>query len=119
MPTSDESKIPVSTQAVAVHKQIAEMKERVSRDALELIEMVGTVRLWIQLNVPRIEDGNNFGVAIQEEAIQELGRVEEAAFNLCDGIKYHASRAKFISKLLKYPNVADYSQVCTFLSPST
>lgn len=105
-----DEKQPVTTQSVPTHSQIVEMKERVARDALELIEMVGTVRLWIQLNVPRIEDGNNFGVAIQEEAIQELGRVEDAAFNLCDGIKYHASRAKFISKLLKYPNIADYSQ---------
>lgn len=72
---------------------------------------VGTVKLWIQLNIPRIEDGNNFGVAIQEEAIQELGRVEDAAFGLCDGIKYHTARAKLLTKIIKYPNIEDYIKV--------
>ena len=114
--SGDASVVPNSKQTSATNlsfptnKQIMEMKARVCRDALDLIEMVGTVRLWIQLNVPRIEDGNNFGVAIQEEAILELRRVEDSAFNLCDGIVYYASRAKLVSKFLKYPNVADYSQ---------
>lgn len=93
-----------------INNQILKLKSRICRDALDLIEMVGTVRLWIQLNVPRIEDGNNFGVAIQEEAILELRRVEDSAFNLCDGIVYYASRAKLVSKHLKYPNVHDYIQ---------
>lgn len=91
-------------------EQIVAMGEKVRREAFELIEMVGVVRLWIQLNVPRIEDGNNFGVAIQEEAIQELGRVEDAAFNLCDGTKYHTARAKLVSKMVKYPTIDDYVQ---------
>lgn len=48
---------------------------------------------------------------VQEEAIQELGRVEDAAFALCDGIKYHSTRAKLITKVMKYPGVEDYSRV--------
>lgn len=95
----------------SLHSQILAMEGRVRKEALELIEMISTVKLWIQLNIPRIEDGNNFGVAIQEEAIQELCRVEDVAFSLCDGIKYHTTRAKLISKVIKYPNVEDYTQV--------
>ncbi|EPR63288.1 putative subunit of proteaseome activator complex [Toxoplasma gondii GAB2-2007-GAL-DOM2] len=91
------------------HGQICEQLEQLKRDAAELVETLGQVKLWIQLNVPRIEDGNNFGVGIQEEAIQELARVEDWAFNLYDAIfKYYMARAKLSTKVLKYPNVGDY-----------
>ncbi len=43
---------------------------------MELVEMLNTVKIWIQLNIPKIEDGNNFGVSIQEETVSELGRAE-------------------------------------------
>ncbi|GAB65653.1 proteasome activator complex subunit 3 [Plasmodium cynomolgi strain B] len=74
-------------------------------------KQISNIKLWIQLNVPRIEDGNNFGVGIQEEAIQELARVEESAFNLYDAIvKYYMDRAKLSTKVIKYPNVYDYQE---------
>lgn len=76
---------------------------------LEFIENLTTVKIWIQLNIPRIEDGNNFGVTIQEETLSELGRAEESAFaTLEHGPKYFLMRAKYITKSLKYPGIADY-----------
>jgi proteasome activator subunit 2 (PA28 beta) len=76
---------------------------------LEFIEHLTSVKIWIQLNIPRIEDGNNFGVTIQEETLSELGRAEEAAFaTLESGPKYFLLRAKYITKSLKYPGVTDY-----------
>jgi hypothetical protein len=27
--------------------------------------MLSSIKLWIELNIPRIEDGNNFGVSVQ------------------------------------------------------
>ena len=44
----------------------------------EASSMLGKVKLWIQLMVPRIEDGNNFGVAVQEECSGEV-RVDPLA----------------------------------------
>ena len=35
------------------------------RELMELIENLNVVKIWIQLNIPRIEDGNNFGVGVQ------------------------------------------------------
>ncbi|CCF73086.1 proteasome activator subunit 2 (PA28 beta) [Babesia microti strain RI] len=96
---------------VPSHRQIVEELERIKDEASELIEMVGNIKLWIQLNIPRIEDGNNFGVGIQEEVIQELARVEDSAFNLFDAIvKYYMARAKLSTKVIKYPNVLDYQE---------
>lgn len=37
------------------------------------------LRVWIQLNIPRIEDGGNFGVSIQEDTLAEVVRCENDA----------------------------------------
>lgn len=42
------------------------------------------VRMWIQFNVPRIEDGNNFGVSIQEEILAEVSGIERDALTFLD-----------------------------------
>jgi hypothetical protein len=60
--------------------------------------------------MPRIEDGDNFGVQVQEEVLSELLRSQESAYNLRDGIRQdHLARAKICSKLIKYPHVEDYA----------
>lgn len=73
--------------------------------------------------------GDNFGVQIQEglsytissleaaligsmyaEALNELHRSQESAYSLRDASRlHHLSRAKICSKLIKYPNVEDYT----------
>lgn len=52
------------------------------------------------MHVPKIEDGNNFGVAVQEEVLSELGRCED--FNvqsLAISTKYYLTRAKILAKV--------------------
>lgn len=38
-----------------------EAQKELKKEFLELIESANTIKIWIQLNIPRIEDGNNFG----------------------------------------------------------
>jgi hypothetical protein len=83
----------------------------VKREILETIEICSVLKTWVQLNIPRIEDGNNFGVSVQEEVVGELSRSEDACFTLLDSLhKYYTSRAKLVSKVLKYPGLADYER---------
>ncbi|KAH0476341.1 MAG: hypothetical protein KVP17_003546 [Porospora cf. gigantea B] len=99
----------VFTHEVAANEAVLRKSETSRDEALHLIEVISSIKLWIQLNVPRIEDGNNFGVAIQEGAIQELQRSEETAFSVMESItKYHMTRAKIASKVIKYPMIHDY-----------
>jgi len=73
--------------------------------------MLNTVKIWIQLNVPRIEDGNNFGVSIQEQTIAELERAESDAYSVMESItKFYLSHAKISTKMLKYPQVNAYQR---------
>lgn len=75
------------------------------------IECANAVKVWIQLNIPRIEDGNNFGVEVQQEALEEFTRAENNGLAVLDQMmKYYCTRAKLTSKILKYPNVEDYRQ---------
>jgi len=53
--------------------------------------------------------GDNFGVSIQEEALSELHRSQESAYNLRDSARTdHLTRANICTKLIKYPHVEDY-----------
>lgn len=59
--------------------------------------------------IPKIEDGNNFGVSIQEDTLAEVQSVESEAAAFFDQIsRYFISRAKIISKVAKYPHIEDY-----------
>uniref|UniRef100_A0A8C9W4P8 Proteasome activator subunit 3 n=1 Tax=Scleropages formosus TaxID=113540 RepID=A0A8C9W4P8_SCLFO len=72
------------------------------------------VKMWVQLLIPRIEDGNNFGVSIQEETVAELRTVEGEAASYLDQIsRYYITRAKLVSKIAKYPHVEDYRRTVT------
>ena len=63
----------------------------------------------MQLNIPKVEDGNNFGVDIQQESVSDLAKAEETSFSLLDAInKYFMTRGKLVSRLGKYPGVKDY-----------
>jgi len=96
-------------QVIPSNKIILELIVLVKKHILELIETINCVKIWIQLNIPKIEDGNNFGVSIQEETVGELGRAEDSGYALLENLsKYFVARAKLVSKALKYPGIQDY-----------
>ncbi|KAM4031218.1 proteasome activator complex subunit 3 [Anomaloglossus baeobatrachus] len=93
---------------------LVEIIERVKPEIRLLIEKCNTVKMWVQLLIPRIEDGNNFGVSIQEETVAELRTVESEAASYLDQIsRYYITRAKLVSKIAKYPHVEDYRRTVT------
>jgi len=78
------------------------------KDVIEACEMI---KLWISLLIPRIEDGNNFGVSIQEEVLIEVHRIQTESITYLDAIsRYFITRAKIVSKVVKYPFVDDYTR---------
>ena len=86
---------------IPANKTILKLLDILKTEVLELIEMINIIKLWIQLNIPRIEDGNNFGVSIQEETVNELSRAEESGFAGLESMsKYYVTRAKLVSKVL-------------------
>jgi len=77
----------------------------------DVIQACESIKMWISLLIPRIEDGNNFGVSIQEEVLNEVHRIETESISYLDAIsRYFITRAKIISKVAKYPFVDDYNR---------
>lgn len=48
--------------------------------------------MWISFLIPKIEDGNNFGVSIQEDTLSEIQSVESEAAAFFDQISRYKRR---------------------------
>ncbi|MES1920048.1 hypothetical protein MHBO_001774, partial [Bonamia ostreae] len=94
---------------VGCNTWISRLVKDLKSECLFFIKMVGSLKLWIQLNIPKIEDGNNFGVTIQEEIVTELASKENHAFNIMEEMmKYYSERARIVKRILKYPKFEDF-----------
>jgi hypothetical protein len=67
-------------------QRVVALVEKMKGELLQWIEALSTLKMWIQLRVPRVEDGNNFGVAVQEEAIQVISSQEDHAFAIMENL---------------------------------
>lgn len=57
--------------------------------------------MWISFLIPKIEDGNNFGVSIQEDMLAEIRTVESEAAAFFDQIsRYFITRGKIVTKVV-------------------
>jgi len=91
------------------NKYVVELIEVVKPLIRQLVEDANLLKMWILFLIPRIEDGNNFGVSIQEDTLGEIRTVEgEAAAYFDQMSRYFLSRAKTVAKVAKYPHVEDY-----------
>ncbi|OSD06246.1 proteasome activator pa28 REG alpha/beta subunit [Trametes coccinea BRFM310] len=92
------------------NKHTVDLHEQLKREFEILANLCDKVKLWINLSMPKIEDGNNFGVQIQEDVLSEIHRSQETAYNLRDSARQdYITRAKLCSKILKYPHLEDYA----------
>jgi len=101
---------------IPINVQITEIIEIVKPQAIELIGYANQIKMWINFMIPKIEDGNNFGVSIQEDSLAEARQVESESASYLDQIsRYYLTRAKIITKVAKYPHVDDYRRTITEL----
>ncbi|KAG8515738.1 Proteasome activator complex subunit 3 [Galemys pyrenaicus] len=96
-------------QLLRSNQHLVELIEQVKPEIELLREKCNTVRMWVQLLIPKVEDGNNFGVSIQEDTVDQLWTVESTAASYLRRFStYYNTRAKLVSKIVKYPQVEDY-----------
>lgn len=75
------------------------------------------VKMWVQLLIPRIEDGNNFGVSIQEETVAELRTVEGEAASYLDQIsRFYLQNLFVVFVLSKSDSVLFSTLTCVFFT---
>merc|ERR1719369_700607 len=110
--SGEESKEMIKPDVVfTTNDHVVKLIELIKPEIVTLLEAVGTLRVWVILLIPKIEDGNNFGVEVQEETLSELRVVEQdLAANQEQIASYFLARAKVISQISKRPGVKDYAR---------
>lgn len=93
------------------HELIINLVKMVKPLMVEGLQDVRLILLWIQLKVPEIADGNNFGVSVQEEIIACLKSSESEILNDLDMFTdYFNQRGKLFTKFLKFAEIPDFGQ---------
>eukprot|EP01088_Endostelium_zonatum_P003898 TRINITY_DN15093_c0_g1_i1.p1 TRINITY_DN15093_c0_g1~~TRINITY_DN15093_c0_g1_i1.p1 ORF type:complete len:287 (-),score=73.70 TRINITY_DN15093_c0_g1_i1:93-953(-) len=110
--STDFSKLESSgSKSVPCNKYIVDLEDALKHEILEMSEYMNTLSIWVQLNVPRIQDGNNFGVEVQSEIVSVLEAAGESGYGVLGGFtEYHIARGGIISKILKHPGIEDYKR---------
>ncbi|XP_054165284.1 proteasome activator complex subunit 3-like [Oppia nitens] len=75
----------------------------------EFIADLVTLKTGIHLMIPQIEDGNNFGVEVQQDVLELLTTVEEEMIGRMNSFHvYYSIRADLVVKLAEHPDSDDY-----------
>ena len=91
------------------NKHLVEMAAILKKELVTFTDSTLTISVGINLMVPKMEDGNNFGVEIQQEVIDTtIGAENDIYQKLFEIHKYFISRAELVTKLVKYPNCEDF-----------
>lgn len=91
------------------NEKILKLLDRVKPEIVDFREAIVIITCWIQHLIPKIEDGNDFGVAIQEKILERIAAVKTKAELFLTIInKYFLERGDTVAKASKETHVMDY-----------
>ncbi|XP_051910653.1 proteasome activator complex subunit 2 [Hippocampus zosterae] len=91
------------------HEIILALVGRLKPEIVSLRETIITVTSWIQHLIPKIEDGNDFGVGIQEKILERITAVKTKVEGFQTNLnKYLLERGDAVAKASKDTHVMDY-----------
>ncbi|KAM3860633.1 proteasome activator complex subunit 1 [Diretmus argenteus] len=97
---------------ICCNERVETLLKEVKPQIQTLKEKLNTVSMWVQLQIPKIEDGNNFGVAVQEKVFELLTNTRTKIEGFQTQIsKYYSERGDAVAKASKQPHVGDYRQL--------
>ncbi|XP_044129025.1 proteasome activator complex subunit 1 isoform X2 [Bufo gargarizans] len=104
---------------ISCNEKITSLQRKIKTEIQQLKENLNMVTLWLQLQIPQIEDGNNFGVAVQEKVFELMTTVRtkiDASHTQIS--KYLSDRGDAVAKAAKSPHVGDYRALVQQLDES-
>jgi hypothetical protein len=117
---TDEQQRNKSTVLVESNKAMTDLVEVLQKEVLDMSEMINALSIWVKLNVPRLADGNNFGVEVQQEITRVLEGAEDSGYAVLDSFaSYYSTRGALATKVLKFPNVYDFRAAIRELDEKT
>ncbi|XP_072006833.1 proteasome activator complex subunit 1 isoform X1 [Engystomops pustulosus] len=104
---------------ISCNEKITSLQRQIKSEIQQLKENLNMVTLWLQLQIPQIEDGNNFGVAVQEKVFELMTGVRTKIDASNTQIsKYLSDRGDAVAKASKSPHVGDYRALVQQLDES-
>ncbi|KAM4049467.1 proteasome activator complex subunit 1 isoform 1-T2 [Anomaloglossus baeobatrachus] len=104
---------------ISSNEKITSLQRKIKVEIQQLKENLVMVTFWLQLQIPQIEDGNNFGVAVQEKVFELMTSVRtkiDASHTQIS--KYLSDRGDAVAKASKSPHVGDYRALVQQLDES-
>jgi hypothetical protein len=96
---------------VPVNKVVTEAIHMLKKDIVAMLHEIAALKLWIRLRVPQIEDGNTFGVEVQNEVLGMLSSLYSSGQGFLQSLSgYFSKRAKLVADMRKRPWVKEYGQ---------
>lgn len=106
---SKKPTVVLPTGSIPVNQHVVNLIDTVKPHVAKLMEDAKLLKMWILLMIPKIEDGNNFGVQVQEESLVVIHAAEENSKLFSNSVTaYFIARATLARDLAKYPHVEDY-----------
>ncbi|XP_043914690.1 proteasome activator complex subunit 1 isoform X2 [Protopterus annectens] len=97
---------------VSSNEKITALLNRLKPEIKEVKEKLSLVAVWVQMHIPKIEDGNNFGVQVQEKVFELMTNIRTKLEGFQTQIsKYFLDRGDAVAKAAKQPHVGDYRQL--------
>ncbi|PWN51983.1 proteasome activator pa28, REG alpha/beta subunit [Violaceomyces palustris] len=94
--------------------------DELRKDWDEIISQMDAIKMYINLQMPKIEDGDTFGVSVQEEALGEVVRTQDSAYSLLSTpYSYFSARGEIASKRVRFPGVEDFELALRELDRNT
>ncbi|KAN0060311.1 hypothetical protein ACQY0O_007640 [Thecaphora frezii] len=108
--TSEDAEATVYTGNVKASKYLEQVYDELREEWDEMIVLMDALKMYINLQMPVIEDGDTFGVSVQEEALNEVVRTQDSAYNLlATPFSTWTVRGDLAAKLVRFPHVEDYA----------
>lgn len=104
-----KKKTPPKCGFIVSNEHVAKLLKPVKQEIYAFRETMVNVTCWIHHLIPKIEDGNDFGVAIQEKILERITGVQKKMDELLPNInKYMSERGDAVAKASKDTHVMNY-----------
>ncbi|RWR98693.1 proteasome activator complex subunit 3-like protein, partial [Dinothrombium tinctorium] len=108
----ENSRILFPNGIVPCNIQIVEMFNIMKEKMFDFSNDLKNLRMWINLLIPKIEDGNNFGVSIQKKVLNEIREIDKYNSDAINHFGYYLEgRGRIIQNIAKFPQIEDYRKL--------